>query len=44
MPPSFGNKRHVVTIMRNIDDELSRYIFTAIVINPTLGALIALIL
>ncbi|WP_240601814.1 AI-2E family transporter [Oleiagrimonas sp. MCCC 1A03011] len=42
--PSFASKRHVVTIVRSIQAEVSRYIFTATCINFTLGALTALIL
>lgn len=42
--PSFTSKRHVVTIVRNIQSEVSRYIFTAACINFVLGALTALIL
>ncbi|KGI79269.1 permease [Oleiagrimonas soli] len=42
--PSFTSKRHVVTIVRNIQAEVSRYIFTATCINISLGALTALIL
>lgn len=42
--PSFASKRHVVTIVRSIQAEVSRYIFTATCINLALGALTALIL
>jgi predicted PurR-regulated permease PerM len=42
--PSFTSKRHVVTIVRNLQAEVSRYIFMATLINLALGALTALIL
>ena len=36
--PSFSSKKHVVTIVRKIQDEISRYVFTAASINFGLGA------
>lgn len=39
--PSFGYKRHAVTIVRGIQTEVSRYILTTVVINVSLGALTA---
>jgi predicted PurR-regulated permease PerM len=39
--PSFGYKRHAVTIVRGIQTEVSRYILTTVVINASLGALTA---
>lgn len=38
LSPTFQHKRHNVGIVRNIQGEISRYIFTATVINLTLGA------
>lgn len=35
--PSFGYKRHAVSIVRGIQTEVSRYILTTIVINASLG-------
>lgn len=35
--PSFGYKRHAVTIVRGIQTEVSRYILTTVVINASLG-------
>lgn len=35
--PSFGYKRHAVSIVRGIQTEVSRYILTTVVINATLG-------
>jgi predicted PurR-regulated permease PerM len=35
--PSFGYKRHAVTIVRGIQTEVSRYILTTLVINASLG-------
>lgn len=35
--PSFGYKRHAVSIVRGIQTEVSRYILTTIVINVSLG-------
>ncbi len=42
--PSFASKRDVVTIVRNIQSEVSRYIFTYTAINVVLGAATALAL
>jgi predicted PurR-regulated permease PerM len=42
--PSFASKRDVVTIVRNIQTEVSRYIFAVTCINITLGAITAAIL
>lgn len=39
--PSFGYKRHAVTIVRGIQTEVSRYILTTLVINASLGILTA---
>lgn len=39
--PSFGYKRHAVTIVRGIQTEVSRYILTTVVINASLGILTA---
>ena len=39
--PSFGYKRHAVTIVRGIQTEVSRYILTTVVINASLGTLTA---
>ncbi|MFC3653071.1 AI-2E family transporter [Dyella humi] len=35
--PSFGYKRHAVSIVRGIQTEVSRYILTTVVINASLG-------
>jgi predicted PurR-regulated permease PerM len=35
--PSFGYKRHAVSIVRGIQTEVSRYILTTVVINVSLG-------
>ena len=39
--PSFGYKRHAVSIVRSIQYEVSRYILTATLINMGLGAITA---
>lgn len=39
--PSFASKRDVVVVVRNIQSEVSRYIFTAACINFTLGTITA---
>ncbi|GLQ50808.1 AI-2E family transporter [Dyella flava] len=39
--PSFGYKRHAVTIVRGIQTEVSRYILTTVVINASLGLVTA---
>ncbi len=39
--PSFGYKRHAVSIVRGIQTEVSRYILTTVVINVTLGMITA---
>jgi len=36
--PSFGYKRHAVSIVRGIQTEVSRYILTTVLINVSLGA------
>lgn len=42
--PSFASKRDVVIVVRNIQTQVSRYIFTAACINVSLGAVTAGIL
>jgi predicted PurR-regulated permease PerM len=42
--PSFATKRHAVGIVRSIQSEISRYIFTAACINLALGAVTAVML
>ncbi|HEX7817569.1 MAG TPA: AI-2E family transporter [Dyella sp.] len=42
--PSFGYKRHAVTIVRGIQTEVSRYLLTTMLINMTLGVLTAAML
>jgi predicted PurR-regulated permease PerM len=42
--PSFGYKRHAVSIVRGIQTEVSRYILTTIVINVSLGVVTAAML
>lgn len=42
--PNFATKRHAVSIVRNIQTEISRYLLTALVINASLGALTAAML
>lgn len=42
--PSFSQKRHVVDVVRNIQAEISRFLFTATCINFALGALTAAVL
>jgi predicted PurR-regulated permease PerM len=44
MSPSFGYKRHVVSVVRGIQHEVSRYILTTVLINLSLGALTSLML
>lgn len=39
--PSFGYKRHAVSIVRGIQTEVSRYILTTVVINVSLGVITA---
>lgn len=39
--PSFGYKRHAVSVVRGIQYEVSRYILTATLINAALGAVTA---
>jgi predicted PurR-regulated permease PerM len=39
--PSFGYKRHAVSIVRGIQTEVSRYILTTVAINLTLGVVTA---
>lgn len=39
--PSFASKRDVVTVVRNIQSQISRYVVTAVCINTTLGAVTA---
>ncbi|MBA2076956.1 AI-2E family transporter [Rhodanobacter sp. PCA2] len=39
--PSFGHKRQTVAVVRGIQEEVSRYILTTVLINFTLGALTA---
>lgn len=42
--PSFGYKRHAVSIVRGIQTEVSRYILTTVVINLSLGVTTAVML
>jgi len=42
--PSFGYKRHAVSIVRSIQSEVSRYILTTVLINTGLGSCTALML
>jgi predicted PurR-regulated permease PerM len=42
--PSFGYKRHAVSIVRSIQSEVSRYILTTTLINAALGSCTALLL
>ncbi|MET0331922.1 MAG: AI-2E family transporter [Dyella sp.] len=42
--PSFGYKRHAVSIVRSIQSEVSRYILTTALINAALGSCTALML
>jgi len=39
--PSFGYKRHAVSIVRGIQTEVSRYILTTVLINVSLGVITA---
>jgi len=44
MAPDFRRKRHTVTIVRSIQNQVSRYILTTLLINATLGAITAAML